>query len=139
MHVAQPASDIIRGHIGQGKVAPATTLGEFTRPSLKETFSIVPETPPDAGTYYAAPGSDNHFAPDLWPEEPEGLRDAFPGYWDELGTLSAEMMRLNACARARRGAFRRQHRPACLGLQRDVLTRPGGAAGNGPAGRLRPC
>ena len=98
MHVAQPASDIIRGYIGQGKAALAATLGETSPPDLKETFSIGPEVPPDAGPYYAAPGSRNHFAPNLWPEAPEGWRDAFLEYWDEMGRLSAELMRLFACA-----------------------------------------
>lgn len=51
IHVAQPAADIIRGCIGQGKAALATTLGETTPPDLKETFSIGPEAPPDAGPY----------------------------------------------------------------------------------------
>lgn len=98
MRVAQPASDIIRGYIGQGKAALATTLGETTPPDLKETFSIGPEAPREAGPHYASPGSRNHFAPNLWPEAPEGWRDAFLEYWDELGRLSAEMMRLFACA-----------------------------------------
>ena len=98
MHAAQPASDIIRGYVGQGKAALATTLGETTPPDLKETYSIGPEAPPDAGPYYAAPGSHNHFAPNLWPEAPEGWRDAYLEYWDEMGRLSAEMIRLFACA-----------------------------------------
>lgn len=51
MRVAQPAPDIIRGCIGQGKAALATALGEATPPDLNETFSIGPEAPPDAGPH----------------------------------------------------------------------------------------
>ncbi len=70
MHVAQPASDIIRGYIGQGRSALAATLGESTPPDLKESFSMGPETPPDAGPYYAPSGAATILRPTCGPRHP---------------------------------------------------------------------
>ncbi|MEM1343304.1 MAG: 2-oxoglutarate and iron-dependent oxygenase domain-containing protein [Pseudomonadota bacterium] len=96
--VAQPAPEVIRGYIGQGKAALATTLGQETPPDLKETFSIGLEPADPNDPYYSAPGSRDHFATNLWPEAPTGFRTAWLEYWAEMERFSAEMMRLFAVA-----------------------------------------
>ena len=95
--VAQPGPDVIRGFIGQGRAALATTLGDATPPDIKETFSIGPEPDDPADPYFTAPGSGHHFAPNLWPEMP-GFRAAWMAYWAGMERLSADMMRLFAVA-----------------------------------------
>lgn len=96
--VAQPGPEIIRGFIGQGHAALATTLGETTAPDLKETFSIGPEPQGPDEAYYTAPGSRDHFAPNLWPAEPAGFDAAWMDYWAQMERLSSDMMRLFANA-----------------------------------------
>lgn len=96
--VLQPHPDVIRGFIAQGQAALATTLGEETPPDLKESFSIGPEAADPDDAYYHAPGSENHFATNLWPEAPAGFREAWMAYWSEMERLAADMMRLFAAA-----------------------------------------
>ena len=95
--VAQPQPDVIRGYIGMGKAALGVTIGQATPPDLKETFSIGPQADPDV-PYYSAPGSRSHFAPNIWPEDIPGFRQAWQAYWTAMTSLSEKMMRLFAHA-----------------------------------------
>ena len=91
--VAQPQADVIRGYIGMGKAAMGVTMGQDTPPDLKETFSIGPMAGADAA-YFKAPDSRSHFAPNLWPQDNPGVRQAWQAYWTAMTGLGETMMRL---------------------------------------------
>ena len=75
----------------------AYSLGERRPPDLKETFSIGP------ADLTAAP-EGNHdaiefaWAPNIWPTEPPGFRDALPAYYRAMSALADQLMRLFALA-----------------------------------------
>jgi isopenicillin N synthase-like dioxygenase len=97
MQVARPAPHITRGYIGleEESVArsrdPSATAGD-----LNESLMIGPVDPPPFDP--ADPIASRHFAPNLWPARPEGLREAWTAYYRAMGALAAELMRLFALA-----------------------------------------
>lgn len=48
--------------------------------------------------YYAAPAAGRHFAANLWPEQPAGLRSAYESYFRVMSALAADLMHLFALA-----------------------------------------
>ena len=81
--VCQPGAAIVRGYIGMGKGALASTMGETTPPDLKETYNVGPEGRARA-------------APNLWPENDPAFRAAFLAYYAEMDRLGLDLMRLFA-------------------------------------------
>ena len=64
-----------------------------------------PEREPDdrpgrchRSAYYTAEAAGRHFAPNLWPERPAGLRSAYERYYRVVDALAIDLMRLFALA-----------------------------------------
>jgi isopenicillin N synthase-like dioxygenase len=85
-----------RGYQGMSATALARTLGDRSPPDLSESFN--------AGRYEEMQdfGDDPAVVamcyPNLWPAEPQGMRDACTEYFKCLDALSAELLRLLALA-----------------------------------------
>lgn len=88
----------IRGYIGYGVASLSILQGEESPPDLKESLNAGPVDVDYADPYYTAPESRFHFAPNQWPERPEGLGEAWRHYYRTMEALSADLMRLFATA-----------------------------------------
>ncbi len=96
--VARPAPDVTRGYIGMEEESvgrlrdPNATAGD-----LNESLMIGPvDLPPAAYAFSQAAGK--HFAPNLWPENPEDLKAIWSAYYREMGSLAETLMRIFALA-----------------------------------------
>jgi isopenicillin N synthase-like dioxygenase len=93
---ARPSPAVARGYIG----IEEESVGRSRDPNvsagdLNESLMIGPVDPPDAA--YAAAGHP-HFAPNLWPASPTGLREAWTEYYRAMGGLARTLMRIFALA-----------------------------------------
>ena len=97
MQVVRPAPDVTRGYIPLEGESVARSRGDDAPEDLNESFMIGPV---DAGHdgYYGGPAAGKHFAPNLWPERPEALREVYTAYFRTLSTLVRTLMRLFAIA-----------------------------------------
>ena len=92
--VRRPAPNVARGYIGMAEESvgrsrdPGAMAGD-----LNESLMIGPVDAPDPA--HAAAGGP-HFAPNLWPGRPPGLRDAWTEYYRAMGSLAATLMRVFA-------------------------------------------
>ena len=92
MRVKRPKPEQNRGYIATGEETLARLRGCETPPDMKELFAIGPyDWPQDA--YHSAPDAYPSFAPNLWPERPEGLRPAMQAYWDGVERLANAIAR----------------------------------------------
>ena len=100
MRVARPARDVARGYIGLDEESLARSRDPSAYGSdLNESLMIGPVDVP--GMAYAnAPAAGRHFAPNLWPEAPAGLRETWTAYYRAQGALAATLMRIFALALA---------------------------------------
>lgn len=96
--VRQPASDVIRGHIGMGLAALGTTQGEETPPDLKESFSIGPLEFDLERMDRSLPGIRHHFRENIWPEGLDDFRCAWTRYYRAMTRLSEDILQLFASA-----------------------------------------
>ena len=86
-----------RGYEPVGTEQLSATIGVETPPDLKESLSLGPlEVPdhPSCHTEAAAP----HFAPNMWPSRPAGLRPAYEAYIRALDRLGQHLHRLASIA-----------------------------------------
>jgi isopenicillin N synthase-like dioxygenase len=74
----------------------ARSLGDETPPDLKESFSSGPLDRPHA----KGDGRETafRFAPNLWPKDPVGFKEAWSDYYRAAGELAAIIMRIFAIA-----------------------------------------
>jgi len=87
-----------RGYSRLETKSHARTSGEAAAPGdLRETF-IAGMEPVPGDAYRAAPMAYGHFAPNLWPERPRRMREAWEAYADACDGLCREILRLAACA-----------------------------------------
>jgi isopenicillin N synthase-like dioxygenase len=90
--VAEAAAN--RGYTEPGREALAYTLGDATPPDLFEAITFGRE---DAvGPRFE--GMGHHFHPNVWPDEPPGMRDAFLAYEAELRRVADDVLRALAIA-----------------------------------------
>jgi isopenicillin N synthase-like dioxygenase len=83
-----------RGYTEPGREALAYTLGDATPPDLFEAITFGRE---DAvGSRFD--GMGHHFHPNVWPDEPPGMRDAFLAYEAELRRVADDVLRAMAIA-----------------------------------------
>src|SRR5271170_4489712 len=74
LRIAQPAPNVSRGYTRLGSEAVARSRGAASAVGdINETLIIGPVDPVDPA-YGAAPAAGQHFAANLWPEEPAALR-----------------------------------------------------------------
>lgn len=84
------------GYLGPELEALAKSKGVDTPPDLKESFNGGPQAVPNGMTDPAALAFC--YAATIWPDAPEGFRDAWTAYYEALEYLAARIMRLFAVA-----------------------------------------
>jgi isopenicillin N synthase-like dioxygenase len=93
----RPAVDQVRGYSAVGGEGLSYSLDEPAPPDLKESLSIGPTDVPN-DPYYTGPEAGPHFAPNVWPENPAGLKQVWTDY---LRPLMASQPTLCVCSRCR--------------------------------------
>jgi len=89
-----PRPEVNRGYAAKGTEGLTYSLGVDGRPpDLFEAFNIGPETCPPG-----VPADRPEFAPNIWPERPDGLRDAIVPYFTAVGTLARRITSVMALA-----------------------------------------
>jgi isopenicillin N synthase-like dioxygenase len=98
MAVQRPAPDVTRGYIALEGEAVARSRGAATPGDLNESLMIGPVDVPADDPYYSGAAAGKHFAPNLWPAEPAGLKPAYIEYFRTMTALAADLMRSFALA-----------------------------------------
>ena len=89
--------DRYRGYTPYGAETLAYSLDRETQPDVKESFTMGPFAHAEDEYHYGATGY-RYFAPNLWPNQPDGMRDVWERYFTEMTRLSADLMRIFALA-----------------------------------------
>jgi len=89
----------MRGYRRLGGTNVAGSRGEDRPADLREQLITGPEPVP-GDPYYATPGAQRFFRPNVWPARPAGLKAAWGEYYSALSHLAAELMRLMAVSLA---------------------------------------
>jgi len=90
---------VSRGYIPIGDESLSYSLGREAPPDAKEVLALGLEDVPDDDDHRRGPAAF-HFAPNLWPARPEGLRDVVIAYYRAMERLAADLMRVFAIALA---------------------------------------
>jgi isopenicillin N synthase-like dioxygenase len=98
--IHQPASDIVRGYSAVGEEGLSYSLDRASPGDLKESLTIGPVETSATDPYFSDPEAGHFFAPNLWPDQPPGLKSSWCSYFGEMETLSKTLMRLFARALA---------------------------------------
>jgi isopenicillin N synthase-like dioxygenase len=95
--IAIGLKDDRRGYRRMGESSVAGSRGEVAPHDLREQLVTGPlAIPGDA--YFAQPGAERFFSPNLWPERPAGLEGAWRAYYLAATNLATHLMRLFALA-----------------------------------------
>jgi isopenicillin N synthase-like dioxygenase len=97
MKIVRPAPDVTRGYMPMKAEVLVRSRGGEAPGDLNESLMIGP-VDVTADAYYAAPAAGRHFAPNLWPKRPAGLRAAYERYYRVMDALAIDLMRLFALA-----------------------------------------
>jgi len=97
MRIVRPAPDITRGYMPMKAEVLVRSRGGNAQGDLNESLMIGPVDVTDS-PYYTALEAGRHFAPNLWPERPAGLRDAYESYYRVMDALAIDLMRIFALA-----------------------------------------
>ena len=97
LKVARPQPDQIRGYSGLESEALGLLEGEPAPPDIKELFDAGPLDVPD-DPYYTSSDAGQHFAPNVFPEQPEGFEAAYRTYFTAMEELNLEMLQIFATA-----------------------------------------
>ncbi|MGB0112966.1 MAG: 2OG-Fe(II) oxygenase family protein, partial [Ilumatobacteraceae bacterium] len=90
---------IYRGYTPSKGSALAASRGIETPPDLCELYTTNRfDDPAVAERSGLRPGREAFFAPNIWPDEPLGFREAFETYYSTMEVLAEELMRLMALA-----------------------------------------
>jgi isopenicillin N synthase-like dioxygenase len=98
MAVARPQPGQIRGYSGVESESLGLLEGEPAPPDLKELFDAGPLDVPRDDPYITDPAAGEHFAPNVWPDRPEGFVDAYRRYYEAMEELNLVMLRIFATA-----------------------------------------
>ena len=96
MKVVRPAKDVTRGYIPLEAEAVAASRGEQTAGDLNESFMTGPVDVDMSSAYYTCEAAGKHFHPNLWPETPADLQNAYTEYYRAMGDLAMNVMRIFA-------------------------------------------
>ncbi|MGW0038077.1 isopenicillin N synthase family dioxygenase [Gordonia sp. NPDC003376] len=96
--VGRPAPDVSRGYVGvAGESIGRSRDAAYTAGDLNESMMIGPvDIPPPA--YSTSDAAGQHFAPNIWPEQPEGFEKIWTAYYRAMSDLAAALMRSFALA-----------------------------------------
>lgn len=93
---AQPAPDQVRGWSGVGKEGLSYSLGEEAPGDLKEKMDMGPPRVDRSDPYFTCDEAGPHFAPNVWPDRPEGMQELWERYFDVMSDLAASIMSMFA-------------------------------------------
>ncbi|MEM7286658.1 MAG: 2-oxoglutarate and iron-dependent oxygenase domain-containing protein [Actinomycetota bacterium] len=96
--VAPPSEFDFRGYLGMDTTSLAATLGEEAPADLCESFNVSGFDDPAVQSRAMVEGYEAIFRENLWPEEPDGLRQAFEAYQAALEGLCRSMLPIFAAA-----------------------------------------
>jgi len=97
MRIVRPAPDVTRGYMPMKAEVLVRSRGGNAPGDLNESLMIGP-VDADGSPYFTAPEAGRHFATNLWPERPEGLREIYERYYRVMDALGIDLMRLFALA-----------------------------------------
>ena len=97
--IKRPSKTVSRGYIPVGDESLSYSLGREAPPDVKEVLAIGREDVPDDDYYRRGPAA-LHFAPNLWPAQPAGIREVAIAYVQQMERLAADLMRIFAVALA---------------------------------------
>jgi isopenicillin N synthase-like dioxygenase len=97
MRIVRPAPDVTRGYQPFKAEVLARSRGVDAAGDLNESLMIGPVDVLDT-PYYASAAAGKHFAANLWPERPAGLRSAYERCYRVMDALGIDLMRLFALA-----------------------------------------
>ena len=95
MQIVRPAPDVTRGYMPMKAEVLVRSRGGTAQGDLNESLMIGPVDVTDA-PYYTSPAAGRHFAKNLWPERPPGLRQVYERYYRVMDALAIDLMRLFA-------------------------------------------
>ena len=84
-----------RGYKPIGYEALGYGNANMTRPDLKEYYHFGRESWPDE-PYFTGPEGQRYFITNVWPQRPEGFREAAARYYAEMEKLVGKLMRITA-------------------------------------------
>ena len=85
-----------RGYFPIASETLAKSLGVDSPPDIKESISIGPLRAPQRAI--SADDLEFHYGENLWPQKPDGLREAFIAYMEAMEILGNNLLRLFAAA-----------------------------------------
>lgn len=91
-----PSPSINRGWAPLGSESLAYSLGIDAPPDLFEAFNIGHEFDPSNEVHVR--GSEDFFAPNIWPVRPTGFRDALLAYWHRVDAVAHRLSSMLAVA-----------------------------------------
>ena len=89
--------DRYRGYTAFETETLALSLDEKSPPDLKESFSCGPFNN-DYDEYHFGEKGQRFFAPNIWPERPQEMRNLWEQYYSEMEMLAAKLMQIFAVA-----------------------------------------
>src|SRR5476649_2235977 len=95
MRIVRPAPDVTRGYLPLKAEVLVRSRGYDGAGDLNESLMIGPVDVLDTD-YYTSIAAGRHFAPNLWPARPAGLRAAYEAYYRAMEVLACDLMRLFA-------------------------------------------
>jgi len=97
MRIVRPAPDVTRGYMPMKAEVLVRSRGGNALGDLNESLMIGPVDTTDM-PYCTAPAAGRHFASNLWPERPAGLRRVYEAYYRVMDRLAIDLMRIFALA-----------------------------------------
>ncbi len=97
LRAEHPVAGTPRGYRAVAGEALGRAGGGDGAPDLKEFYHIGPDDWPDEDYYTSAEGK-RFFIPNLWPEAPDGFRDAALAYYRAVEVLEGHLLHASACA-----------------------------------------
>ncbi|MDA0369605.1 MAG: isopenicillin N synthase family oxygenase [Proteobacteria bacterium] len=89
--------DRYRGYTPLGAESLSYSLDEAQPPDLKESFSIGPFDHAFDSYHFGSAGA-RYFAPNFWPDSPQGMQAIWERYYAEMDRLAGDLMRIFAVA-----------------------------------------
>src|SRR4030095_4336371 len=95
--IVRPPPDVTRGYMPMKAEVLVRSRGGNAPGDLNESL-MIGSGDADGSPCYTAPEARPHFATNLWPERPEGLRPIYERYYRVMDALAIDLMRLFALA-----------------------------------------
>ena len=86
----------MRGWSAVGKEGLSYSLDEEAPGDLKEKMDMGPFDVDRSDTYFPNDEAGPHFAPNVWPSEPEEMQETWEGYFATMSELARQLMRIFA-------------------------------------------